>query len=115
MTASRGDGPCSRRGCDCAAPMWYADEDGVYHYFVALLHDRPIATLGTYRWNGMATEIASCPRAERAAYGARPERQPLGGVSDPPRSRTAGSSISLATTGSRRVSMPQPASLMTRA
>jgi hypothetical protein len=39
--------------------MWDADEDRAYHYFVALLDDRPIATLGTYRWNGVATEIMS--------------------------------------------------------
>jgi hypothetical protein len=39
--------------------MWDADDDRAYHYFVAMLEDRPIATLGTYRWNGVATEIMS--------------------------------------------------------
>lgn len=39
--------------------MWDTDEAHAYHYFVALIDDRPIATLGTYRWNGVATEIMS--------------------------------------------------------
>lgn len=39
--------------------MWDADDDRAYQYFVAFLDGRPIATLGTYRWNGVATEIMS--------------------------------------------------------
>jgi len=48
--------------------MWDADEDAAYHYFVALLDERPVATLGTYRWSGVATEIMSgrAPDAPRA-------------------------------------------------
>ena len=42
-----------------AEAMWDADDGPAYHYFVALLTGRPIATLGTYRWAGVATEVMS--------------------------------------------------------
>jgi len=39
--------------------MWDSDAERRYRFFVSVLEGRPIATLGTYRANGVATEIMS--------------------------------------------------------
>lgn len=42
-----------------ALAMWDADRSGCYRFFIATLRDQVVATLGTYRTNGVATEIMS--------------------------------------------------------